>query len=89
VHLSLLEECRRRVEAALAALAAVAERMLASSRGFCQARGHFRNAASGVESRRAQGWQRSFILLASIRLGDGCQCSEAPADAAGGILEQR
>ena len=43
--------------------------------------GHLGNAASRIESRRAQGGKKPH-LLASIRLGDGCQCSERLLDAA-------
>src|SRR5207237_10010237 len=49
--------------------------------GFCPGRGHFRNAASGIEPRRAQGGKK-LHLQASIRLGDSCQCSECLLDAA-------
>ena len=51
-------------------------------------RGHFGNTASGIESRRAQGGKK-LHLLAMIRLGKGCQCSERLLDAAAAFLHQR
>ena len=56
--------------------------------GLRPSRGHFGDAASGIEARRAQGGKK-LHLLACIRLGDVCQCSERLLDAAAAFLHQR